>query len=181
MKDSDRCLPSLTTASTSLPTARSSAPAISASSVTPTPPQAGTTPWPCPASSSAARDGRTNFEPGPVLFDRNQRHAALLLRDDILYVFYSRAGDCPEHILCATVDLRPEWKEWKASLPFSILEPEIDYEGVNLPLEPSQRGAIHEPARQLRDPGIYQEGDQIYLLYSTAGESGIALAELRIN
>ena len=128
-----------------------------------------------------SRDGRTNFEPGPVLFDRNQRHAALLLRDDILYVFYSRAGDCPEHILCATVDLRPDWKEWKASLPFSILEPETDYEGVNLPLESSQRGAIHEPARQLRDPGIYQEGDRIYLLYSTAGESGIALAELRIS
>ena len=128
-----------------------------------------------------SRDGRTNFEPGPVLFDRDQRHAALLLRDDILYVFYSRAGDCPEHILCATVDLRPDWKEWKASLPFSILEPETDYEGVNLPLESSQRGAIHEPARQLRDPGIYQEGDRIYLLYSTAGESGIALAELRIS
>ena len=128
-----------------------------------------------------SRDGRTNFEPGPVLFDRDQRHAALLLRDDILYVFYSRAGDCPEHILCATVDLRLDWKEWKASVPFSILEPETDYEGVNLPLEPSKRGAIHEPARQLRDPGIYQEGDQIYLLYSTAGESGIAMAELRIN
>ncbi len=128
-----------------------------------------------------SRDGRANYEPGPVLFDRDQRHAALLIRDDILYVFYSRAGDCPEHILCATVDLRPDWKEWKASAPFSILEPETEYEGVNLPLEPSQRGAIHEPARQLRDPGIYQEGGQVYLLYSVAGESGLALAELRLN
>lgn len=128
-----------------------------------------------------SRDGRANFEPGPVLFDSDQRHAALLIRDDILYVFYSRAGDCPEHILCATVDLRPDWKEWKASAPFSILEPETEYEGVNLPLAPSQRGAIHEPARQLRDPGIYQEGGHVYLLYSVAGESGLALAELRIN
>lgn len=128
-----------------------------------------------------SRDGRTNFEPGPVLFSHDQRHTALLLRDDILYVFFSRAGDCPEQILCSTVDLRLDWKEWKASAPFSILEPETDYEGVNLPLEPSQRGAIHEPARQLRDPGIYQEDGQIYLLYSVAGESGIALAELRIN
>ncbi len=128
-----------------------------------------------------SRDGRTNFEPGPVLFDSDQRHAALLIRDDILYVFYSRAGDCPEHILCATVDLRPDWKEWKASAPFSILEPETEYEGVNLPLAPSQRGAIHEPARQLRDPGIYQEGGHVYLLYSVAGESGLALADLRLN
>jgi hypothetical protein len=128
-----------------------------------------------------SRDGRTNFEPGPVLFARDQRHTALLLSNDILYVFYSRAGDCPEHILCATIDLRPDWGEWKSSAPFSILEPETDYEGVNLPLEPSQRGAIHKPARQLRDPGIYQEGDQVYLLYSIAGESGIALAELQLN
>ena len=128
-----------------------------------------------------SRDGRTGFEPGPVLFDRDQRHAALILLDDILYVFYSRAGDCPEHILCATVDLRPDWRGWKASVPFSILEPETDYEGVNLPLGPSQRGAIHEPARQLRDPGIYQEGGQVYLLYSVSGESGLALAELLLD
>ena len=128
-----------------------------------------------------SRDGRTNFEPGPVLFDRKQRHTALLVRDDILYVFYSRAGDCPEHIVCATIDLRPDWSEWKASAPFSILQPETDYEGVSLPLEPSQRGAIHEPARQLRDPGIYQEDGRFYLLYSVAGESGIALAELSFD
>ena len=125
-----------------------------------------------------SRDGRTNFEPGPVLFDINQRHTALLVRDDILYVFYSRAGDCPEHILCSTIDLRPDWSKWKASAPFSILLPETEYEGASLTLEPSQRGAIHEPARQLRDPGIYQQGDKVYLLYSVAGESGIALAEL---
>ena len=128
-----------------------------------------------------SRDGRTDFEMGPILFDRDQRHTALLVRDDILYVFYSRAGDCPEHIVCSTIDLRPDWQSWKASAPFSILWPETDFEGGNLPLERSQRGAIHEPVRQLRDPGIYQEGDQVYLLYSVAGESGIAMAELLFN
>ena len=125
-----------------------------------------------------SRDGRTDFEAGPVLFDRDQRHTALLVGDDILYVFYSRAGDCPEHIVCATVDLRPEWRAWKASVPFSILQPQTAYEGTDLPLEPSQRGAIHGRARQLRDPGIYQEDDRVYLLYSISGESGIAIAEL---
>lgn len=128
-----------------------------------------------------SRDGRTGFEMGPVLFDRAQRHTALLVRDDLLYVFYSRAGDCPERILCSTVDLRPDWRAWKASAPFSILRPQTDYEGGHLPLEPSQRGAIHQPARQLRDPAIYQEGDRIYLLYSVAGESAIALAELTFD
>ena len=39
----------------------------------------------------------------------------------------------------------------------------------------------HPQTCQLRDPGIYQESDQVYLLYSVAGESGIALAELQFN
>lgn len=125
-----------------------------------------------------SRDGTTNFAPGPVLFDHSQRHTALLVRGDILFVFYTRAGDCPEHILCATVDLRPDWLEWKASAPLSILNPETDYEGGNLPLAPSRRGAVHEPVRQLRDPAIYEEGGRVYLLYTVAGEYGIAIAEL---
>ncbi len=128
-----------------------------------------------------SRDGHTDFETGPVLFDRSQRHTALLVRGDILYVLYSPAGDCPEHILCATVDLRPDWMAWKASAPFSVLNPEKDYEGGNLPLEASQRGAVHEPVRQLRDPAIYEEDGRVYLLYSVAGECGIAIAELLID
>ena len=128
-----------------------------------------------------SRDGRTEFRVGPVLFDRDQRHTALLARDDILHVFYSRAGDCPERILCATIDLRLDWEEWKASEPFSILRPETEWEGGRLRLEPSQRGAIHGPARQLRDPCVYQEGDRVYLLYAAAGESGIAMAELQFD
>lgn len=51
-------------------------------------------------------------------------------------------------------------------------------EGATLPLEPSQRGAIYEPAHQLREPCIFQEKNRTYLLYSVAGESGIAIAEL---
>ena len=125
-----------------------------------------------------SRDGLTGFETGPALFDGSQRHTALLVRDDILYVFYTRAGDCPEHILCATIDLRPDWMAWKASAPFSIVGPETDYEGARLPLEASRRGAVHEPVRQLRDPAIYEEDGRIYLLYSVAGECGIAIAEL---
>jgi hypothetical protein len=33
--------------------------------------------------------------------------------------------------------------------------------------------------RQLRDPAIFREDGKTYLLYSIAGESGIAVAELR--
>jgi hypothetical protein len=32
--------------------------------------------------------------------------------------------------------------------------------------------------RELRDPAIYQEDERTYLLYTIAGEQGIAIAEL---
>jgi hypothetical protein len=47
-----------------------------------------------------------------------------------------------------------------------------------LALDPSRRGNVMVPVRQLRDPGIYREGGRTYLLYSVAGEHGIGIAEL---
>ncbi len=34
-------------------------------------------------------DGLSGFESGPVLFERDMRHAALLVRDDVLHVFWT--------------------------------------------------------------------------------------------
>jgi len=127
-----------------------------------------------------SRDGITNFERGPVLFSQNQRHTAVLVEDNTLSVFYSQAGDCPEQILCATIDLSVDWLDWQTSEPVSVILPEMDYEGSDLPLLPSERGAIHSRARQLRDPAIFQEEGRPYLLYSVAGENGIAIAELQL-
>jgi hypothetical protein len=55
----------------------------------------------------------------------------------------------------------------------------MDYEGVKLPLVPSANGPLMVPARQLRDPGIFEEDGKRYLLYGVAGEQGIAIAELK--
>ena len=35
---------------------------------------------------------------------------------------------------------------------------------------------VHVRVNQLRDPAIYHEGDDVYLLYAGAGESGIGIA-----
>ncbi len=70
--------------------------------------------------------------------------------------------------------LSGDWTNWQPSDLVTVLQPELDYEGARLPLQPSRHG----PVRQLRDPATYQEGAKIYLLYSVAGESGIAIAEL---
>jgi hypothetical protein len=125
-----------------------------------------------------SRSGFTNFEHGPTLFGQDQRHTAVKLDGDTLTVFYSVAGDCPEQILASTIDLRPDWMDWQPSPPVSVLQPEEAYEGADLPLEPSRRGAIHNRARQLRDPGVFEEDGRTYLLYAMAGESGIAIVEV---
>jgi len=78
----------------------------------------------------------------------------------------------------STVELEPDWMSWTASEPVPLLAPETDYEGANLPLVPSRRGWAPEPVRQVRDPAIYCEGERSYLLYSVAGERGIAMAEI---
>ena len=125
-----------------------------------------------------SRDGLTGFENGPMLFNPDMRHAALLLRGDTLTVFYTQAYHCPEHIIASQITLTDDWQTWHPSDPQSVLLPATEYEGVDLSLAPSERGAIHERAHQVRDPGIFVEEGRVYLLYSVAGESGIAIAEL---
>jgi hypothetical protein len=109
------------------------------------------------------------------------RHVALLRRGDLLYVFFTAIGDAPEHILEATVDLSKPWQQWKAVPPVDLLTSETSYECANLPALPSRAGDINEPVHQLRDPAIYEEAGRVYLLYSTCGEQGIALAEVHLR
>ena len=126
-------------------------------------------------------DGLSRFEAGPQFFNADMRHSALLIRDDRLYVFFSQAGEQPERILLSTIELTDDWLEWTATEPVEVLRPEFDYEGANLPNEPSRRGYIDVRVNQLRDPAIYQEDDKTYLLYSVAGESGIAVSKINFT
>jgi hypothetical protein len=122
--------------------------------------------------------GLSNFMRGPTLFTKDMRHSALKLDGNTLSVLYSIVHDSPERILLSTIKLRPNWMEWKESESKIILEPEKDYEGAKLPLEPSIRGWAPKRVRQLRDPAIFCENGRTYLLYSVAGEQGIAIAEI---
>lgn len=126
-------------------------------------------------------DGLTNFQDGPRFFTADMRHSALLIRDNHLYVFFTRRGDAPESIHLSTIELTDDWMSWKASDPVEVLRPEYDWEGADLPIEPSRGGYIDVRVNQLRDPAIYQEDGKTYLLYSVAGESGIAIAEVSFN
>jgi hypothetical protein len=125
-----------------------------------------------------SRDGLAHFERGPKLFCDRTRHTAIWLRGTTLNVFYTRVGDCPERIMLATIELHPDWTRWAPSDPVVLLEPELPYEGGDLPRVPSRRGLVSEPVCQVRDPAIFNEAGRTYLLYTVAGERGIAIAEL---
>jgi hypothetical protein len=119
-----------------------------------------------------------HFEPGPVLFNPNMRHAALLKRGDMLHVFWTQVGDAPESILLSTIDLSGDWQGWRDGPPVTVLRPERSWEGADAPMVPSVRSTAYGMVNQLRDPAIFEDEGRVYLLYAVGGEAGIAIAEL---
>ena len=101
-------------------------------------------------------------------------------RNGILHVFWTRVGDIPERILMSTISLSVGWQAWKETEAIEVLRPERQWEGADAPLEPSVRSTAYGPVNQLRDPAVFVEDDHVYLLYSVAGESGIAMIDQRI-
>ena len=92
------------------------------------------------------------------------------------------ADDVPERILLSTIDLRGPWEDWKNVGETEVRRPLESWEGADQPLAPSLRSAIDHPVNQLRDPYFFEDSDSYrYLLYATAGESGIAIARLRVS
>jgi hypothetical protein len=130
-----------------------------------------------------SKDPLASFEVGPNPFaggpyaDR-VRHVAMLRRGRTLFVFFTGIGDAPERVLVSTIDLAGDWKSWTASAPVELLRPEAPYECPSLPNVASAAGEIEGPARQLRDPAVFEEAGRTYLFYSICGEQGLAAAEL---
>jgi len=132
-----------------------------------------------PGVFSRSDDGLSGFTEGPTLFNPNMRHAALLKRGTTLHVFWTQVGDAPESILHSTIDLTPDWTAWQESPAQTVLRPEHPWEGADAPATPSIRSTAYGHVNQLRDPAIFEENGKTYLLYAVAGESGIAIAEIK--
>lgn len=130
---------------------------------------------PCLAS---LRSGLAADASAAVTNDCKPRHFAAMVRDDVLHLVYSRAGDCPEHLLHARVPWHDDVTRWTAQPPASLLLPERDWEGADCPLEASRGGAVHQRVRQLRDPALFEDDGRTFVVYSVAGEAGLAIAEV---
>jgi hypothetical protein len=131
-----------------------------------------------------SRDGRA-FEEIPGPFSRHPeefqhiRHVAVMHDKDVLTVFYTQLYDAPERIFMVRLSMTDNWEDWKIEEgPRLVLAPETGYEGVHLPLVPSQLGSTRGFENALRDPCIFRENGRLYLLYCVVGERGIAIAEL---
>jgi hypothetical protein len=118
------------------------------------------------------------FEPGPMLFNPNMRHAALLKRGDTLHVFWTQVGDAPESILVSQIDLAGDWHSWRDGPATVVLKPERAWEGADAANEPSVRSTAYGVVNQLRDPAIFEDEGRVFLFYAVGGEAGIAVAEL---
>lgn len=131
-----------------------------------------------PGKLSRSVNGLTGFEQGHSIFETGVRHSAVRVVDKRLQIYYSRIGDCPESILYSEMDLTSDWGSWSAPPGVKVLEPEMEYEGAQAERIPSVIGIAKEPVWQLRDPAVFTDKNESWLLYSVAGEQGIALARI---
>jgi hypothetical protein len=107
------------------------------------------------------------------------RHTCILVKNEKIYIFYTLVGDNPEHILVAELFIDTKDRVNIQNIK-NIIKPELDYEHDNAPFIPSLYGPSHEAVRQLRDPYVFTDNNDTYILYSVCGEKGIALAKLII-
>jgi hypothetical protein len=134
-----------------------------------------------------SRDGVSGFEEGPNPFlgipELNAsgvqiRHLAVDLNGDLLTTYFTCIGDKPERIMRSSINMETDWTKWTATRPELVLKPEMDYEGMQVPLAESSGGRSKTRENALRDPCIFKEDGKTYLLYSVSGEYGIGIAEL---
>lgn len=115
-----------------------------------------------------------------LLFEPNMRHSSIWRHKNILYVVWSRVGDCPERLLLSEIDLHSEnWDDWIPTQGVELLRPDLPWEGNKLALLRSLRGEMRTVVNELRDPFIFEDKNiYIYLLYTGAGEQAIGIAQL---
>jgi len=114
------------------------------------------------------------------------RHTAVYIKDDYLFIFYTLVGDAPEQIYYCKLKLSDDIEDWDVISNHILTPPQFKFEGADSQLIPSNFGsATHRygelSLNELRDPCIFEEDGDVYILYTFNGEAGIALGRLNHN
>lgn len=128
-----------------------------------------------------AADGlRRPFDPSHrITLEHTIRHVAIDRHPDgRTLVYFTVTGACPESILRGRLDTAGDWTTWQLVDIEEVRRPTATWEGADLVAEPSSKGAAFEPANALRDPAVLRVGDEAWLLWSVAGEQGIAVGRI---
>ncbi len=134
-----------------------------------------------PGTIVRSGDGLGEFQPVAEILPARTRHSAVAVVGERALVFCSMIGDRPESILAGAIDLTTDACDWRISGLRTALSPAEPYEGGRLPLLASAPGQSDLPARELRDPALYLEGDTLYLAYAAGGERCLALAAMPLQ
>ena len=119
------------------------------------------------------------FEMGPWAFgDQGHRHAGVLVKGDKLHVVWTRIGDAPESVLHSVIDMSTYWRDWCATEGQMILKPKFAWEGAHLAISKSTVGGLTKQQHSLRDPFLYEENEEVYMIYAGGGETSIGIATL---
>ena len=108
--------------------------------------------------------------------------------DTNIYAFYSSKFDTPERIFLTVIDTASgstNPADWTALGQEEVIEPELDWEGINNELLTSQGGRA-TGVQELRDPYVFEDDkgtasttdDELFLFYTGAGEEAIGVARL---
>ena len=125
-------------------------------------------------------DSESGFECSHRITSEKYRHGAVVQIDSTVYVAWTRAEDSPERLLLSRLDCSGDWRSWQLQDSIEIRRPTDVWEGADRPCVASRFGGVMEPVNQLRDPCFFQEDGCLYLLYSFAGEQGIAIGRLEL-
>ena len=67
---------------------------------------------------------------------------------------------------------------WTPTEPVEVLRPVEPWEGADQPVEPTVRGPAFRPQNGLRDPFVFDDGEERWLFYAAAGEFALGITRL---
>lgn len=108
----------------------------------------------------------------------NIRHASTYVDGNMLYVFYSKIGDNPEHIRICTINTI----DWEVLDDVEFLTPTHIWEGIEKNGKPSKPGAVYGLHKQLRDPYLFKDiRGRLYLYYAAGGEYCVGVVPINFR